>query len=354
MLLHPKFKSWGGLAGVALASLSLTAAAVVVFDGGGSSSRPKPKSTVIRMGAEQRGALVISAYKQNPKADEDRQLAAQGDAGAQYRLALDLYRAAKTPAAYARAASLFGQSALQNHPQAITALAYLRWKGLDGEADAEEAIRLFNQAMALGDLRAKTLLGLLLSDRGDVQGMEYLLQAAHENDPVALNELGAKYETGGPSGIDDQKATSYYRNAEALGSTAARSNLTRVFVRKEYYQVLSQHLLRLAKRKDTEAMYYLGLMYHRGEGVGINYAQALHWYRKSAERGNTKARAMLGLIFNGLDESSESVIDPVWMRQVATLTITRRKDLSFDRNAPPKHDDPLSEFNANTETANDD
>jgi len=37
----------------------------------------------------------------------------------------------------------------------------------------------------------------------------------------------------------------------------------------------------------------LGAMYYAGEGVTQDYAEALRWYRKAADAGNSRARAWL-------------------------------------------------------------
>ncbi len=41
---------------------------------------------------------------------------------------------------------------------------------------------------------------------------------------------------------------------------------------------------------DVEARYNLGNMYYRGEAISEVYAEALKWYRKSANQGFAKAQ----------------------------------------------------------------
>lgn len=41
----------------------------------------------------------------------------------------------------------------------------------------------------------------------------------------------------------------------------------------------------LAEQRDARAQLYLGLMYHKGDGVPQDYQEALKWLRKAAEQG---------------------------------------------------------------------
>ena len=52
-------------------------------------------------------------------------------------------------------------------------------------------------------------------------------------------------------------------------------------------------LLAKANAGDAEAQYQLGNMYNFGDGVRPDYAQALIWYRKSAEQGNADSEFQL-------------------------------------------------------------
>ena len=57
-------------------------------------------------------------------------------------------------------------------------------------------------------------------------------------------------------------------------------------------------LLAKANAGDAEAQYQLGNMYNFGDGVRPDYAQALIWYRKSAEQGNADSEFQLGGLYH--------------------------------------------------------
>lgn len=50
---------------------------------------------------------------------------------------------------------------------------------------------------------------------------------------------------------------------------------------------------RAAEQGDTQAQYNLGHMYGNGEGVKQDYAEAVKWYRKAAQQGYTDAQEAL-------------------------------------------------------------
>ena len=52
-----------------------------------------------------------------------------------------------------------------------------------------------------------------------------------------------------------------------------------------------------ANRHDPDLQFYLGLCYERGFAVSNDYAEALHWYRLSADNGNARAQCNLGLMY---------------------------------------------------------
>lgn len=59
----------------------------------------------------------------------------------------------------------------------------------------------------------------------------------------------------------------------------------------------------LATKGDTLAEYNLGVMYHKGQGVPLNYDEAIKWYRLAASQGNANARNNLGVMY----ENGQSV-----------------------------------------------
>ncbi len=70
----------------------------------------------------------------------------------------------------------------------------------------------------------------------------------------------------------------------------------------------------------AEATFKAARDYHRGEGVAINYAEAIRLYRQADAEGSVPARRMLALIYSRT--TFEGTLDPVWMRQLSDVDLT--------------------------------
>ena len=65
-------------------------------------------------------------------------------------------------------------------------------------------------------------------------------------------------------------------------------------------------LLKAAERGDIAAQIHLGQKYERGEGVRQDYAEAIRWYRKSADQGFPLAQELVGETEDLVDNFAEA------------------------------------------------
>lgn len=74
-----------------------------------------------------------------------------------------------------------------------------------------------------------------------------------------------------------------------------------------------------AARGDAEAQYYIGLRYYQGVGGKTqSYAEAVKWFRKSAEQGNARAQLAMGVCYDNGDGVLQSYEEAVkWYRKSA-------------------------------------
>ncbi len=73
-----------------------------------------------------------------------------------------------------------------------------------------------------------------------------------------------------------------------------------------------------AEQGDPGAQNNLGWMYHKGEGVSQDFAQAAHWFRKAAEQGDPQGQIYLGLQYRfgyGVPQNYNHAVD--WFRKAA-------------------------------------
>jgi TPR repeat protein len=77
-------------------------------------------------------------------------------------------------------------------------------------------------------------------------------------------------------------------------------------------------LSRLAEAGNADAQNRLGLLYHDGQGVPVNYQRAKHWFRKAAEQGHAGAQVNLGTLYflgDGFHQSDHAAL--YWFQQAA-------------------------------------
>ena len=73
-----------------------------------------------------------------------------------------------------------------------------------------------------------------------------------------------------------------------------------------------------AEAGDAVAQYKLGLMYHDGEGVPEDYAEAFKWFRKAAEQRYAKAQYSLGeMYYKGRGVTQDTAEAFKWTRKAA-------------------------------------
>jgi hypothetical protein len=77
-------------------------------------------------------------------------------------------------------------------------------------------------------------------------------------------------------------------------------------------------------------------MYERGQGVSQDYAQAVEWYRKAADRGNAVAQNNLGIMYEegqGVPQDSTQAVE--WYRKAADQGSTSAKENLARLRIPP-------------------
>jgi uncharacterized protein len=83
-----------------------------------------------------------------------------------------------------------------------------------------------------------------------------------------------------------------------------------------------------AEKGDAGAQFNLGVMYHKGDGVPRDDAEAAKWYRKAAEQGNAAAECYLGLAYaygEGLPRNKAE--SSMWNRKAAEQGFALAQDV---------------------------
>ena len=73
-----------------------------------------------------------------------------------------------------------------------------------------------------------------------------------------------------------------------------------------------------AKDGDATAQYNLGICYYNGDGVAVDKAEAIKWFRKAAEKGRPESQTMLGMCYlNGEGVAADKTEAVKWLWKAA-------------------------------------
>jgi len=97
-------------------------------------------------------------------------------------------------------------------------------------------------------------------------------------------------------------------------------------VTKDYAEALKWYR-KTADQGDANAQSNLGLMYSNGKGVTKDYAEALEWFRKAADQGNSFAQYNIGAMYHeGQGVTKDRVEAIKWLRKAADQGHQKAKD----------------------------
>lgn len=159
-----------------------------------------------------------------------------------------------------------------------------------------------------GDADAMNEMGVLYHNgRGVEQDFKEALswynKAIEKNSIDAWVNAGILYDFGQGVDTNHNHATSLFIMAAELGNEWAKKNI--IFYPKgestpiDFKEVIAW-FKGAADRGDSDAMYYIGLLYERREDKEWNSEDAVLWYRKAADLGNADAMYRLGVLsYNG-------------------------------------------------------
>lgn len=88
--------------------------------------------------------------------------------------------------------------------------------------------------------------------------------------------------------------------------------------KKGNYALALKEFKKAAEQGDASAQVGLGVMYHNGQGVPQDDAQAVVWYKKAAEQGHASAQFNLGVMYGkgeGVPQDDSQAV--VWYKKAA-------------------------------------
>ena len=246
---------------------------------------------------------------------------------AAWTLGLIYLHGAGVPQDASRAHSWFERALALGNQQALAGMAWCAIEGCDGPPQPSGAeqwirpLRTVNRPLALYlEWLALDRLAPLRTARPTLQSGELeaplvapqlLSQAARGGNIHALIELGLN----AVARQRPDQALKYFRQAAGNSAIAAANAAIvednvqpRKDTRSDASKVAAE-LLRQAQR------------FHRGEGVSVNYAEAIRFYRLAEAKGSIEAGRMLALIYSRPLRNGN--VDVAWIGQLSELDLTR-------------------------------
>ena len=164
-----------------------------------------------------------------------------------------------------KAVELFEKAAKNNDAAAKYQLGYLHSKGiLNG--GPEQVIYWYQQAAEQHYVLAKTSLGIIYVNQGNLQEAEkLLLSAAKAGDPRAMNYLAIIYLVLDKDKSNDMEGFNWAQNG--------------------------------ANKGNPNAQYYVGMSYGNGYPVEKDINKALYWHSMAASNGNPDSQARMAMIY---------------------------------------------------------
>ena len=253
-----------------------------------------------------------------------RKLAAQGNAQAQYDLAVCYYQGRGVSPDYAEGLKWFRKAADQGNALAQYNLGVCYINGIGVNKDPAEAVKWFRKAAEKGEDMAQYGLGTCFEEGRGVpqdpaEAVKWYRKAADQGNVFAQYSLGVCCYKGLGVRQNYAEAVKWLRKAAEQGDAANQYSFglnMGLFLRLNFTSEKSWN--EDVKQKIAAAQALLGFFYANGWSVNKDPAEAVKWWRKAAEQGDAMAQYNLAVCYlNGLGVSRDPAEAVKWYRKAA-------------------------------------
>jgi TPR repeat protein len=249
---------------------------------------------------------------------------------------------------------------LNSNPDALFALGVMYFRGIGIDQNQAKGTDYYLRSAELGFSSAQFNLGLAFYSGSGVsqdrdKSQYWWLQAAGQDHPVAQYNLAAILWSGNGVNQDQARAMHWFRKSRENGNRDAANFLLTLYA--PMYRELNADSLQLAANNtrrtisliDQLGMYKLGLqamekrqyaqafgyweplamdgyedsqyqiarLYEYGEGVEKDFANALNWYQRAAQKGQGGAQYRIGLYHINESPDKNEALGLYWMQSAA-------------------------------------
>jgi len=215
-----------------------------------------------------------------------------GNGDAMYALGLIYEKGDGVSKDIKKAVELFRNASEKGNRNAQCVVRLIDW---DGRGQLE--LRELERASELGNAFAMLNLGLLFAigcgiPKDTKIAIKLLEHASELGNAEAMFHLGTLYEKGEDVPKDINEAIKWYRRA-SNNNHGESKKVVRLIDWDGRGQLKLRELERSSELGNCYAMFALGLLYEKGEGVPKDIKQAIAWYRRASEKGNDEAKRVL-------------------------------------------------------------
>ena len=225
------------------------------------------------------------------------------------------------------------QSAESGDIKAQCSLAYCYIEGRGTTTNFEKAAEWWYKAAEQGYADAQYNLGVfyIRVKENAAEAFKWFLKAAEQGQADAQYRLVDCYLYGKGTEVDQNEAGKWLQKAAENGNADAQTKLGYIlcgmaeddnpdFAEFSKFHVEAVKWFRLAAEQgNSDACFELGFSYNYGEGVDIDYDEAVKWYRKAIEiEHNPSALSHLGECYHyghGVPQNEKEARDWFWLAE---------------------------------------
>lgn len=232
-----------------------------------------------------------------------RKAAEKGEATAQLCLARQLLAGEGVGKDVEEAVNWLLKATDKNHAGAQYEMGLLRATGIGMPKDLSAAVLWFKKAAKQGHAEAQEELGFAYAlgdgvEEDEEESFLWYRKAAEQGLAESQYQTGKAYIDGVGVDLNTVEAVKWFRQAAAQGHARAQFHLGFSYAQGEGVKTDAAEAVkwyRLAADQGlADAQYFLGRAYFRGDGVEKNSVQGRDWMTKAAEQGDPQAQNDMG------------------------------------------------------------
>ena len=204
---------------------------------------------------------------------------------------------------YHKVFTMYPEASAKGSLYVLAYLGYSYCIGYGVEKNIKKGLALIKKTAERRNSMGQVLLGKCYElgrgvEENYTEAANWYRKSAEQGNDFAQFLLGKCYELG--QGVEKNyvEAVNWFRRAAIQGNPELQRKLGDIYYQgqcgeKNYAEAVIWYR-KAAEQGDTDSQWNLGKCYELGQGVEKNYAEAINWFRKTAEQGSAYWQRRLG------------------------------------------------------------